>query len=110
MVYKLQRGHDFVTETATYKVQRGKVQKYIYPRVMVLALCTLPNVVNNSMTCHEDILNVFQVTERTRFCDGQTDGQTTMAKTICLPTLKWGDIKLSLQTPKLVFTSTRSYT
>ena len=27
-------------------------------------------------------------------CDGQTDGQTdAWGKTICLPTLKWGDIK-----------------
>ena len=44
---------------------------------------------------HEDILNCFQVTERTRFCDKQMDRQTTMAKTIYLPTLKWGDIKAS---------------
>ena len=28
------------------------------------------------MKFHEDILNGFQVTERTRFCDGQTDGRT----------------------------------
>ena len=38
------------------------------------------------MKFHEDILNGFQVTERTRFCDGRTDGQTTQAKT-------GGDIK-----------------
>ena len=30
MVFKLQSGHDFVTETATYKVQKGITQKYIY--------------------------------------------------------------------------------
>ena len=46
------------------------------------------------MKYHEDILNGFQVTERTRFCDGQTDrqtdGQATLAKTIYLPTLKVG--------------------
>ena len=54
-------------------------------------------LINISMTFHENILNGFQVTERTRFCDGRTDRQT-----ICPPTLKWGDIKLSLQTPKLV--------
>ena len=29
MVFKLGSGHDFVTETATYKVQRGITQKYI---------------------------------------------------------------------------------
>ena len=30
-------------------------------------------LVNISMKFHEDILNGFQVTERIRFCDGQTD-------------------------------------
>ena len=53
-------------------------------------------LVNVCMKFHEDTLNGFQVTERTRFCDGQTDGrtdvQTTQEKTICLPTLKGGDI------------------
>ena len=48
-------------------------------------------LVNISMKFHGVILNDFQVTVRPRFCDRQTDGQTTMAKTICLPTLKWGD-------------------
>ena len=37
---------------------------------------------------HENISNGFWVTERTRFCDRRTDGQTTRAKTICLPTLR----------------------
>ena len=70
MVFKLQSGHDFVTETATYKVQRGITQKNIYPRVMVLAICTSSwliflhiLLVNISMPFHEDILNGFQVTE-----------------------------------------------
>ena len=40
IVFKLPSGHDFVTETATYKVQRGHASKNIYPGVMVLALCT----------------------------------------------------------------------
>ena len=43
MVFKLQSGHDFVTETATYKVQRAKL-KNIYPRVMFLVLCISSNV------------------------------------------------------------------
>ena len=30
-------------------------------------------LVNICMKFHEDILNGFQVTERTRFCDGRTD-------------------------------------
>ena len=51
---------------------------------------------------HEYSLSGFQVIERTRFVtdrqtdrqtDGQTDGQTdARGKTICLPTLKGGDI------------------
>ena len=45
-------------------------------------------LINICMKFHEDILNGFQVTEQTGFCDGQTDGQTTQAKTIYLPTLK----------------------
>ena len=45
-------------------------------------------LVNIYMKFHQDILNGFQVTERTRFCDGQT----TRAKTACLPTLKGRDI------------------
>ena len=50
-------------------------------------------LVNICMKFHEATLNSFKVTERTRFCDGQTDGQTTRAKTIRLPTLKGGDMK-----------------
>ena len=42
MVFKLQSGHDFVTETATYKVQRGITQKYISS--MVLTICISSNV------------------------------------------------------------------
>ena len=61
--------------------------KNIYRSVMVSAS---PMLVNIYMKLHEDILNGFQVTERTQFCDGQMDRQTTQAKTICLPTLKAG--------------------
>ena len=53
-------------------------------------------LVNIYMKFHEDILNGFQITEPTRFRDSQTDGQMpgqmTGANTICLPTLKGGDI------------------
>ena len=67
---------------------------------MVLVLCMHPMLVNIYMKLHEDILNSFQVIERTRFCDGRMDRQmdaladrwTTLTKTIRLPTLKGGDI------------------
>ena len=43
---------------------------------------------NISMKFDEDTLKAFQVTERKWFCDRQT----TSVKTICLPTLKGGDL------------------
>ena len=43
-VLKLLSGHDFVTETATYKVQRDVTKKSINTGVMVLALCMSSNV------------------------------------------------------------------
>ena len=54
------------------------------------------------MKFREDSFRGFQVTEQTRFVtDGQTDGRTdrrtdrrTAGKTICLQTLKGGDIKI----------------
>ena len=45
------------------------------------------------MKLREDSLNSFQVIERTQFCDRQTDRQMPAGKTICLHTLKGGDIK-----------------
>ena len=80
--------------------KRHNSKNYIYPRVMVLALFLRsargPMLLNIYMKFHEDILNCFQVTERTQFCDRQTDRcpnrQTTRAKTIRLPTLKERDI------------------
>ena len=62
-------------------------------RLMLIDIC---------MKFPEDGLRGFQVTERTQFVtdrqtdgrtDRQTDGQTdARGKTICLPTLKGGDI------------------
>ena len=67
MVFKLQSGHDFVTETAAYNVQRCMTQK-IHVYVQELWFSRSAHrlmLVNISMTFHEDILNGFQVTERT---------------------------------------------
>ena len=48
-------------------------------------------LVNICMKFHEDILNGFQVTERTQFCDGQTDGQTDdPGKNSMSPNPEWG--------------------
>ena len=61
-------------------------------------------LVDICMKFREDSLRRFQVTERRRFVtDRQTDGQTdARGKTICLPTLKGGDI-MSLIVRKPVY-------
>ena len=61
---KLQSGHDFVTETATYKVQRGITQSIYIQELWFLRSAHRLILVNISMMFHESILNGFQVTER----------------------------------------------
>ena len=63
MVFKLESGHDFVTETATYKVHRGITNKIHIQELWFLRSAHRLMVVNISMTFHEDILNGLQVTE-----------------------------------------------
>ena len=76
MVSKLQSGHDFVTETAIYKVQRDITQNIYIQEIWFLRSAQRPMLVNISLTFHKDIFNGLQVTERARFCDGQTDRPT----------------------------------
>ena len=68
MVLKLYSGHDFVTETATYKVQRGITLTLYIRELWFLRSASRQMLVNISMKFHKDILNGFQVIERTRFC------------------------------------------
>ena len=63
MVFKLQSGHDFVIETATYKVQRGMTQKRYIQELWFLQSVHRLMFVNISVTFREDILKGFQVTE-----------------------------------------------
>ena len=70
MVFKLQSGHDFVTETATYKFQRGVPQNIYIQELWFLCSAHRLMFVNISLKFHEDILNGCQVTERTLLCDG----------------------------------------
>ena len=63
MVSKLQSGHDFVTETANYKVQRGITKKIYIQELRFLRSAHCLMLVNISMIFHEDILDGFQVTE-----------------------------------------------
>ena len=53
MISKLQSGHDFVTGTATYKVQSG-ITKTIYIQVLRFLLsANRLMLINISMTLHE---------------------------------------------------------
>ena len=61
MVIKLQSRHDFVTETATYKVQRGITNKINVQELWFLRSTHRLMLVNISVTFHEDILNGCQV-------------------------------------------------
>ena len=63
MVFKLQSGHDFVIETATYKAQRGITKKIYIQAFWFLQYAHCLMLVNISVTFKEDILNGFQVTE-----------------------------------------------
>ena len=65
MVFKLQSGHGFITETATYNVQRGVTKNIYITELWFLRYAHRLILVNISMTFHEDILNGFQFTERT---------------------------------------------
>ena len=58
------------------QTSKGHNSKRINTRVMVLHSARRPMLVNICMKVHKDTLNGFQVTERTRFCDGQADGWT----------------------------------
>ena len=69
MALKLQSGHDFVTETATYKVQRGITHKIYIQELWFLRSAHRLMLVNISMTVHEDILNGFQVIQSYRADD-----------------------------------------
>ena len=67
---------DFVTETATYKVQRGITQQIYIQHLWFLRSAHRLMLITISVTFHEDILNGFQVTVRIQISDRQTDRQT----------------------------------
>ena len=86
-----------------FQFQRAITPKIRNPELRFLRSARRLMLLYNCVKFHENISNGFWVTERTRFCDRQTDGQTTRAKTICLPTLRGGDINILLQMVHLAF-------
>ena len=71
--FQVTEGTDFVTETATYKVQRGITQQKYIQDLWFLRSAHRLMLITISVTFHEDILNGFQVTMWTRISDRQTD-------------------------------------
>ena len=65
MVLKLYSRHDFVTETATYKVQRDITKKVSIQELRFLHSARRLILVNICMKFHEDILSSFKFIERT---------------------------------------------
>ena len=64
MVVKSQSGHDFVTETIIYKVQRDVTQKVLQELWFLHSACRVM-LVSIFMKFHEDTLNGFKVIEGT---------------------------------------------
>ena len=101
----LKRFSRYRADTKLYQKQsKGNNSKNTQARVMVLVHDTSSR--RGLQGYQVSLKNYFQVLERTRFVtdrqtdrqtDGRTDGQTdARGKTICLPTLKGGDIKTML--------------
>ena len=91
MVSELQSGHDHIAKSIIFNFKGPYFQKYA---IQSYGSCAL-YVVSLLYICvkfHENISNGFRLTERTRFCDRQTDRQTNPGKTICLQTLNGVDI------------------
>ena len=65
-------------------------------------------LVNICMNFHEDAMNGFQVTERTRFCDGRTDGRTDDRAKIMSPNHNGGDLICLAQVPDAAYQALRS--
>ena len=90
MVFKLLSGHNFCDAQSS----KGNNSKSIKGRVTFVHSARHLMLIDICIKFREYSLSDFQVIERTRFVtDRQTDGQTdARGKTICLPTLKGGDI------------------
>ena len=59
MFFKLQSGHDFVTDTITHKVQRDITQNTYIQELLFLRSAHRLTLIKISMKSHERILNCF---------------------------------------------------
>ena len=70
MVFKLRSGHHFMTKITI--IIKGPSPKVSKPQLWFLCSASSLMVVNISVKFPKNILNSFQVTEQTWFCDSQT--------------------------------------
>ena len=68
MVLMLQSGHEYVVELAIFNVQRAITPKVCNPELWLPCSACCLIVLNICVKFHENILNGFEVTERTRVC------------------------------------------
>ena len=64
----LQSGHKYVVEMAIFNGQRAITPKVCNPELRFLRSARRLMVLNICVKFHENILNGFEVTERTRVC------------------------------------------
>ena len=64
----LQNRHEYAVEIAIFNVQRAITPKICNPEIWFLRSARLFMVLNICVKIHENILNGFEVTERTRVC------------------------------------------
>ena len=64
----LQSGHKYVIDIAIFNVQRAITAKVCNPELNFLFSACHLMVLNICVKFHENILNSFEVTERTRVC------------------------------------------
>ena len=68
MFLKLQSGHEYVIEMAIFNVQRTITPKVCNAELRFLRSARRLLVLKICMKFHENILNGFEITERTRIC------------------------------------------
>ena len=67
-VLMLQSTHEYMVEMAIFNVQRAITPKVCNPELQFLCSACCLMVLNICVRCHENILNGFEVTGRTRVC------------------------------------------
>ena len=78
MVFELQSGHNHIAKIYYFQFQRAITPKIYNPELQFLCSASRLMLLYICEKFHENISNSFWVTERTRFCDRQTDGRSNI--------------------------------